>query len=81
MAITRRFQFISDSQLVEMAQRGSLEAYDELVSRFRDAVILVARQTVGSLEMAQDVAQKRFCWRFAPWGNCRTQTNSRAGSA
>ena len=66
MTITRRFQFVEDSQLVELAQRGSLEAYDELVSRFRDAVILVVRQTVRSLtlEAAQDVAQETFVLAF-----------------
>lgn len=66
MTITRRFRFVEDSQLVELAQRGSLEAYDELVSRFRDAVILVVRQTVRSLtlEAAQDVAQETFVLAF-----------------
>jgi len=64
MAMQRRFQFIEENPLVEMAQRGSLEAYDELVIRFRPAVILVARQILVSPEAAQDVAQEAFLLAF-----------------
>ena len=64
MAMQRRFQFIEENPLVEMAQRGSLEAYDELVNRFRPAVLLVARQILASPEAAQDVAQEAFLLAF-----------------
>jgi RNA polymerase sigma-70 factor (ECF subfamily) len=54
----RRFQFVTDHELVRIAQLGSMEACDELVTRFRGATLLVARQIVGSPELAQDVAQE-----------------------
>jgi RNA polymerase sigma-70 factor (ECF subfamily) len=64
MANDRRFQFISDEELVGIARLGSLEACDELVRRFRSAVILVAEQILGSREAAQDVAQEAFLLAF-----------------
>jgi RNA polymerase sigma-70 factor (ECF subfamily) len=60
----RRFQFVADRELVEIAQLGSMEACDELVTRFRGAAVLVARQVVGSPELAQDVAQEAFLCAF-----------------
>lgn len=63
MAIQRRFEFVADRLLVEMAQQGSLEAYDELVYRFRDAVLVVVRQRLDACdvrEFAQDAAQETF---------------------
>lgn len=64
MAVQRRFQFISDPELVDIARMGSLEACDELVSRFRGAVLLVAEQMLRSREAAQDVAQEAFLLAF-----------------
>jgi RNA polymerase sigma-70 factor, ECF subfamily len=58
MGMQRRFQFIAERELVEIAQLGSAEACDELVCRFRGATVLVAQQIVGSTEIAQDVAQE-----------------------
>ncbi len=60
MAVQRRFQYTSDRDLVEIARLGSLEAYDELVGRFRNAVVMVADQVLGSREAAHDVAQEAF---------------------
>jgi RNA polymerase sigma-70 factor (ECF subfamily) len=57
MGMQRRFQFIAERELVEIAQLGSAEACEELVCRYRSATVLVAQQVVGSPEVAQDVAQ------------------------
>jgi RNA polymerase sigma-70 factor (ECF subfamily) len=74
-----RYQTIEDKQLVTASLAGSREAYDELVRRYRGAVIVVAWKTLGSREAAQDAAQDAFLQaykqlgqlkdpaRFAPW--------------
>jgi RNA polymerase sigma-70 factor (ECF subfamily) len=64
MAVERRLQFVGDRELVEIARLGSLEACDELVRRFRGAVLLVAEQVLSSPEAAQDVAQEAFLLAF-----------------
>ncbi|HZO87444.1 MAG TPA: sigma-70 family RNA polymerase sigma factor [Chthonomonadaceae bacterium] len=64
MAMQQRLQYLSDRELVGIARLGSLEAYDELVGRFRGAVLFVAEQILGSREMAQDVAQEAFLLAF-----------------
>jgi len=64
MGMRRRFRFIEDRELVEIAQLGSMEACDELVWRFRGAVLLAARQVLNSPEAAQDVAQEAFLCAF-----------------
>src|SRR5262249_62092673 len=43
---------IEDQELVLMALLGDLEAFDELVRRFRGAVLVVAEQALGSREAA-----------------------------
>ena len=70
---------ISDRELVFASLAGRALAYDELVRRYRGGVLLVARQIVGSRELAEDVAQDAFLTafrglrqlqdtsRFAPW--------------
>ena len=63
-----RLQYLSDREVTDLAQLGSLEACDELVRRFRPAVLLTARQIVGSSEMAQDVAQDAFLQAFRALG-------------
>lgn len=50
----------SDEELVLHARRGNDAAFDELVRRFRGAVIAVAEQTTGSRDCAEDVAQDAF---------------------
>jgi RNA polymerase sigma-70 factor (ECF subfamily) len=64
MTSMRRLQSLSDRDLVEIARLGRLEAYDELVTRFRGAVILVAEQSLNSREAAQDVAQEALLLAF-----------------
>jgi RNA polymerase sigma-70 factor (ECF subfamily) len=70
---------LHEEELVLSALVGSLEAFDELVRRYRGAVILVAEQTLGSRAAAEDAAQEAFLLafknlpqledpsRFAPW--------------
>ena len=55
---------ISDEQLVLNALLGDLGAFDELVSRYRGAVVVVALQTLGSREAAEDLAQEAFLLAF-----------------
>jgi RNA polymerase sigma-70 factor (ECF subfamily) len=73
------YQTIEDRHLVTASLAGSREAYDELVRRYRGAVIVVAWKTLGSREAAQDAAQEAFLQafkqlaqlkdpaRFGPW--------------
>jgi RNA polymerase sigma-70 factor (ECF subfamily) len=53
-----------EETLVLRALLGDLKAFDALVSRFRRAIILVAEQTLGSREAAEDVAQEVFLLAF-----------------
>ena len=64
MAIARRLQYLSDAEVVGIAQLGSLEACDELVYRFRNATVLVAMQVLDCRETAHDVAQEAFLLAF-----------------
>ncbi|MCW3097253.1 MAG: polymerase sigma factor SigW-like protein [Chthonomonadaceae bacterium] len=59
-----RYPHISDEQLVLNALLGDFEAFDELVSRYRNAVIVVATQALGSREAAEDLAQESFLLAF-----------------
>lgn len=52
-----------DGELALAATLGALAAFDELVRRFRPAVLAVARQIVGA-EAAEDVAQDSFLLAF-----------------
>lgn len=49
-----------DALLVLAAVAGDLEAFDELVRRYRPAVLAVAYEITGSSEEAEDVAQETF---------------------
>ena len=55
---------ITDEELVLATLLGDLDAFDELVRRFRGAVVLVAAQTLGSRAQAEDVAQEAFLLAF-----------------
>src|SRR5690349_6230032 len=73
------YGIIEDRLLVAASVAGSREAYDELVRRYRGAVILVCWKVLGSREAAQDAAQEAFVTafrqlrqlkdpaRFGPW--------------
>src|SRR5437868_3246931 len=58
------YGIIEDGLLVAAAMAGSREAYDELVRRYRGAVILVCWKTLGSRDAAQDAAQEAFVTAF-----------------
>lgn len=61
---SRHFQFASEEELVQDAKNGDFRAYDELVTRYRRAVILVAEQSLHSRSAAEDVAQEVFLIAF-----------------
>jgi RNA polymerase sigma-70 factor (ECF subfamily) len=63
-----RIRLISDQELVVGALQGRIGAYDELVRRYRGAVIMVAEQTMGSREGAEDVAQETFLLAYKSLG-------------
>jgi len=54
----------NDSELVLAALLGNLEAFDEIVIRFRPAVFAVARQFVIADEDAEDIMQDVFLLAF-----------------
>jgi RNA polymerase sigma-70 factor (ECF subfamily) len=54
----------TDEQLVVAALVGGIPAFDELVRRYRAAVIHVAEQVIGSRAAAEDVAQEVFLLAF-----------------
>src|SRR5438067_2252887 len=58
------FPRIGDAELVLGALIGDLEAFDELVRRFWNAVVVVARQELRTREAAEDVAQDTFLIAF-----------------
>jgi RNA polymerase sigma-70 factor (ECF subfamily) len=64
MANPRRLQYLDDRELVRIARMNSLEACDELVRRYRGAVVMVASQIVGAGATAEDVAQEAFLLAF-----------------
>lgn len=49
-----------DTLLVLFAMAGDLDAFDELVRRYRPAVLAVAYQVTGSWDEAEDAAQEAF---------------------
>ena len=58
------FPQINDEALVVAALLGDLDAFDELVRRFRGAVTLIAEQALGRRDGAEDVAQEAFLRAF-----------------
>lgn len=50
----------SDSELVQMALEGNLEAFDAIVRRYQDAVYATALHRTGNFADAQDIAQEAF---------------------
>jgi len=50
----------SDSDLVELAQSGNLEAFDKLVSTHQERVYALAYRMLGNPEDAADVQQETF---------------------
>ncbi len=65
------YGIIEDRYLVAASSAGSAEAYDELVRRYRGAVILLAWRTLGSREAAQEVAQEAVLSAFLQLGSLK----------
>ena len=63
-SMTRSNADSSDEELVQQARRGDAAAFDELVRRYRGAVLAVAEQTTRSRDCAEDVAQDAFLQAF-----------------
>ncbi len=59
---------LDDGYLIERAQRGSTEAFEVLVHRYRDRVYRVAYRLVGDRYAAEDIAQDALvaAWRALP---------------
>ena len=51
---------MEERELIRLAQAGDLQAFEQLVKRWRDQVFRIARQIVGEEEGAKDVAQMVF---------------------
>src|SRR5947209_1624882 len=71
MAAQPGYGLIEDRYLVVAALAGRAEAYDELVRRYRGAIILLAWKTLGSREAAQDVAQEAFLAAYQQLGSLK----------
>ena len=50
----------NDSELVERALDGNLDAFDAIVRRYQDAVYAIALHRTGNFADAQDIAQEAF---------------------
>lgn len=69
----------TDEQLMLRLKAGDRQAFNALVERYRDRIVSYACRMVGSVELAQDVAQETFVRvyrsaatfrddaRFSPW--------------
>lgn len=59
---------LGDSYLVQLARRGSTEAFEVLVHRYRERLYRVALRMVGDVAAAEDVAQDALvsAWRALP---------------
>jgi RNA polymerase sigma factor (sigma-70 family) len=55
---------LGDEELIRDARQGNREAFDELVRRFRNALVAIARQATGSQELAEDVVQDSLLQAF-----------------
>jgi RNA polymerase sigma factor (sigma-70 family) len=56
---------MTDSELVEASRRGELDAFGQLVARYRDLVCAVSFSSTGDRRLSEDVAQDTFlaAWR------------------
>jgi RNA polymerase sigma factor (sigma-70 family) len=60
----RRWEAVTDEALVVRSLLGDLPAFDEIVRRFRPAVLLITQQALGSRAAAEDAAQEAFLRAF-----------------
>jgi RNA polymerase sigma-70 factor (ECF subfamily) len=61
------------NDIIERAQTGSREAFDDLILRFEGKVLKTARYLVRNLYDAQDVAQEVYIKIYRNIQNCRDQ--------
>jgi RNA polymerase sigma-70 factor (ECF subfamily) len=59
---------LSDRELMELARRGDVAAYEELVRRYEEAAFRTAFLLCGDADEARDAAQEGFvrAWRALP---------------
>ena len=60
MSLSIKQLVISDSDLVEKAQRGSVEAFEELVRRYQMDIRAFLRRRIHNIAVADDLAQEVF---------------------
>ncbi|MDO8588313.1 MAG: RNA polymerase sigma factor [Armatimonadota bacterium] len=53
-----------DAEVIARAQRGDLQAYDELVNRYRARALRVARSFLRDTDLSEDIAQEAFVRTF-----------------
>lgn len=61
----------SDNELVAKCRSGDLEAFDELVKRYRNRIFNLSWQLLGDRDEAEDVAQEVFLHAFEHMGDFR----------
>ncbi len=83
------WQSFDERRLVIASLLGETRAYDELVRRYRGAVLVVAREILGDAQLAEDAAQEalllafkalpqlRDLDRFGPWLYAITRRRAR----
>jgi len=62
-----------EAALIERAQQGDLEAFDQLVLRHRQEVFAVALRMLGDRDEAQDIAQDAFVRAYRGIGAFRRE--------
>jgi RNA polymerase sigma-70 factor (ECF subfamily) len=62
--VRHRISSVRDEELIRDARQGNREAFDELVRRFRNSLIVIAQQATGSQELAEDVVQDALLQAF-----------------
>jgi RNA polymerase sigma-70 factor (ECF subfamily) len=58
--LRRDLSRFSDHRLVEACGRGDLEAFGELVQRYKDPVVTFVYRYLGDFDRAEDIAQETF---------------------
>ena len=66
-----------DRDLVERTRAGDSRAFDELVRRYRDAIVGLVRRYVKAPDDAEDVAQKAFVRAFEKIDGFRGESSFR----
>jgi len=64
----------SDAELIEEFRNGEIEAFNSLVSRYRERVYWVARRMMGNHEDADDIVQEAFVRVYENLKNFRSES-------